>query len=236
MLYPLEPQENEPMESFIERYRAEYMDQIGSEEKLLALAYVNYGIPKISYKAAAAGIVKSSLALPQERTKGTLGGYASVFHYKDMVQDIILPGAFERTLQERVASGKCPLMIRHTSEGGDAFDVIGVMDASESHEDDVGLFASFKMFASEKAIAAIDYCKKALDLQSPSGLSVEFVPILAEKNVYGGMTFKEVKLIQVTLTPTPCNELACVTTVKTTVTNKASKMRARLCKALLVSK
>jgi HK97 family phage prohead protease len=72
------------------------------------------------------------------------------------------------------------------------------------------------MLDTPDAAAAYERCVKSLSIGSPMGLSVGFLAEdgAYEKNANGGHTFRECKLIEVTLTPVPCNELCGVQAVK----------------------
>lgn len=43
--------------------------------------------------------------------EGTFEGYGSVFHVKDSYGDVVMPGAFKRTLAEAVSKGRTPAML-----------------------------------------------------------------------------------------------------------------------------
>jgi HK97 family phage prohead protease len=231
------PNEGEDMAAFIARFMgspemtAEYPDG----DQRLAVAYVAYGKEHLSYKNALFNPdvvrIKQSLCKVDAEDDGKeqansrrLRGYASVSEIQDLERDRIMPGAWQKTLSERVKSGKVPLMTKHVVSGGVAADTIGWM-TEESREDGIGLWADFVMLRSDLAAKAIDMCKTSLDLQKPVGLSVEFYPEKYDPNEFGGYDIHEAKLIQVTLTTTPCNELSGVYAVKTVPANVPAKTR-----------
>jgi len=146
---------------------------------------------------------------------GVIEGFASVFNNFDLDNDRMLPGAFTRTIHERVNQGKVPLMTRHVAHGGGTLDTIG--GAKSAHQDDFGMFATFDLFDTEKAQENRKTAKAATDAGFPFGLSVGFLPILGKfmENDRGGVDFAEVILLETTMHPTPSNELALVTGAKT---------------------
>jgi hypothetical protein len=75
----------------------------------------------------------TSLGLNVTEADGTFEGYASLFGKPDMADDIIMPGAFRRSLAERGASG-IRMLFQH-----DAHQPIGVW--TELREDARGLYA-----------------------------------------------------------------------------------------------
>jgi HK97 family phage prohead protease len=225
MLYNLEPESGESLEAFIDRFKSVYKDAALPDEHMTAIAYATFGKQYLSFKSASSTVKNLTSKVLSDNS--TMSGYSSVFEVKDLVGDIILPGAFSKTLGERVKSGKVPFMLKHIAEGGTVCDTIGSM-SDKSFEDDIGLFSVFNLFSVDKAVKAKKLAQDALDNYTPIGLSVEFVPIQFEPNEFGGLTYKEVKLIQVTLTPTPCNELACVTSIKGARPATAKRWRDRL--------
>jgi HK97 family phage prohead protease len=236
------PMDDETLEAYVARFMAdpamaaEYPD----EDQRVAVAYVQGGKKYLTYKNARLTRIKGTIARvtpiddeKDEPNSRHLRGYASVSEIQDLEHDRIIPGAWGKTLQERVASGKVPLMTKHLVSGGVAADTIGWMTA-ESKEDSIGLWADFVLLKSDLAIEMAKMCKDSLDLQKPVGLSVEFYPVKYEPNEFGGYDIQEAKLIQVTLTTAPCNELSGVYAVKT-ATKKVYRydLRAQLARAVL---
>lgn len=79
----------------------------------------------------------TSRGLNVTEADGTFEGYASLFSKPDMADDIIMPGAFKRSLAERDAAG-IRMLFQH-----DANQPIGVW--TELREDQRGLYAKGKL-------------------------------------------------------------------------------------------
>lgn len=215
------PTPGESLQQFIARAIADesMVSEFTDEGQRTAVAYVQWGRDKLTFKNLLPGktvirrkIVSTSV-MPGETSGKTLAGYASVHGVQDLEHDIMLPGCWTKTLDERVASGKVPLMTQHVATGGTVTDTIGWMQPS-SRDDSTGLWAEFLLVDTDQAKQCWELSAKSIETMTPMGLSVEFFPIKYEPNAFGGFTFAECKLIQVTLTPTPCNELSAVYVAK----------------------
>lgn len=135
---------------------------------------------------------------------GLFEGYASVFDVKDAGGDIVVAGAFRKSLKARGAKG-----IRMLADH-DPTKRIGVWD--DIQEDDHGLFVRGRLLL-EKAIgrdAHIDLKAGALD-----GLSIGYKPTLASHDGRRkARMLKEVDLREISLVGFPMLESARVTSVK----------------------
>lgn len=137
---------------------------------------------------------------------GRIEGFAAVFNNVDRQGDIIRPGAFSKTINERIASGKVVLMTRHFAYGGDTTDAIGLID--KAVETRKGLKISAKLFDDANSQAAREKLKAA---PNAWGMSVGFKTIRSADNrdKVGNVIGKElleVALYEVTLTLVPANE------------------------------
>ena len=142
---------------------------------------------------------------------GWLEGYASVFNVIDSYDEVVRPGAFVKTIAERVPAGKVKLMSLHMAFGGDTMEVIGTI--TEAREDARGLWIHAE-FAS--TANAQDARKLAVE-GHVSGLSIGYNAITAAPVTENGKTIvelTELRLLEVTLTARPANELALVTDAK----------------------
>jgi len=240
------PMDDETLEAYVARFMADptMASEYPDEDQRVAVAYVQGGKKYLTYKNAPANSdvlrVKDSLTKmvstdgdPDNAIARHLRGYASVSEIQDLEHDRIMRGAWEKTLQERVPGGKVPLMTKHLVSGGVAADTIGWMTC-DSKEDSIGLYADFALYKTDLAVEMAKMCKESLEMQKPVGLSVEFYPVKYEPNEFGGYDIQEAKLIQVTLTTAPCNELSGVYAVKTAY-KKAYRydLRANLARAVL---
>jgi len=142
---------------------------------------------------------------------GYLEGYAAYFNNIDHGDEVIRPGSFAKTM-ERITAKKVPLMGRHFADGGGGFDVIGVLTSgNEEPEKGLAIKADFgsddysQVFRSKVADGLI------------RGLSIGYIPVrygfLRQDNKMILEHF-EIKLMEVTVTPFPMNELAEITSAK----------------------
>ncbi len=140
---------------------------------------------------------------------GTISGWASVFNVIDHQDDIVVPGAFKKTISEWRASGRTiPLALdhEHTSEG-----IVGsITDLAETS---FGLKFGAKFSSVPRAQEART---KALE-KDLSGLSV-FGPVIErsfeERDGRSLRILRQVGLMEISLTGFPANDRAMVTTVK----------------------
>jgi len=171
---------------------------------------------KICHKDAVladgSAVAPFSLEAPEVATgAGYIEGYAAIFGNVDSQGEIIRKGAFSKTIRERVPAGKVKLMTLHLSKGGATQQVVGTV--TQAREDDRGLwihaeFASDPDSQGARAKAAEGHVR---------GLSIGYVPLSKMEILVDGevaMELKEIKLLEVTLTPFPANELAEVTSAK----------------------
>ncbi len=134
---------------------------------------------------------------------GIIEGYASVFNVVDNQNDVIVKGAFRRTIDALKRSGRrLPLTANH--EIG-AHGVIGSADVLE--EDSLGLYARFR-FSSDPDAQKLRTKAREGHL---TGLSIFGDAVRrGNRTIAGGLrsTIEEAKLLAVGLTPWPVNELA----------------------------
>jgi len=142
---------------------------------------------------------------------GWLEGYAAVFGNVDADGESVRRGAFAKTLRERLPAGRIALMIRHVRDGGDALEVVGRV--TRAVEDDVGLWIHADFGSDATSQAARGKVLEGL----VTGLSIGYVPLAGREVVIEGRRVRElteVKLLEVTLTAFPANDLAEVTAAK----------------------
>jgi len=159
------------------------------------------------------------VAKAQESEKsdaGWLEGYAATWDNIDLSGQVMVKGCFARSIKEAVAAGKIKLMSRHFKEGGDAFECIGTI--TEAKEDDVGLWirAEFAGTADAQSIRT-----KVVE-GHVKGLSVGFMPLRYEirntesedGSVRDVVAHLESKLVEVTTTVKPVNDMAEIVAAK----------------------
>lgn len=132
---------------------------------------------------------------------GTFTGYGSVFGVKDAYDEIVVPGAFSESIEQR----KPALLWQHRSG-----EPIGVYE--EVREDSVGLHLKGKL-ALKTTRGAEAY--ELLRMNALSGLSIGFVTREDSFDQKTGIrTLKKVDLWEVSLVTFPANDAARITGVK----------------------
>ena len=142
------------------------------------------------------------LALENVSEGGSFAGYARVFEVIDGHKDVILPGAFRRTIQDR--GSKIKLLWQHRMD-----EPIGVI--TELREDKRGLYVEGQLLLDvQRAQEAYALLKSgAID-----GLSIGYKVIDAEMNAEGVRLIKEVELFEISLVTFPANVHAGITKIK----------------------
>lgn len=138
---------------------------------------------------------------------GFIEGYASVFNNVDTGGDVVLPGAFKKTLKERLAKNFIKLVDSHNIHEGTSA-VIGVV--SEAKEDDTGLW--FKGRLSSVARAQDVRTKVREGILDSTSFGYDTVKASAGKD--GVNYLKELKLYEVSVVIWGMNPLASLTAVK----------------------
>ena len=132
---------------------------------------------------------------------GQVEGYASLFNVRDEGGDVVVPGAFRKTIDIR--AGRPLAMLREH----DPREVIGVWE--EMAEDDRGLRVRGKLFETQRGRDALTEIKgRALD-----GLSIGYSTIDAEQNGRSRM-LKELRLMEVSVVLFPMLRSAQIDAVK----------------------
>lgn len=137
---------------------------------------------------------------------GTFAGYGSIFGNKDSYGDVVMPGAFAKSLAEHRKRGSRPKMFwQH-----DAREPIGSwLDFSE---DGKGLYMEGRLNMDVQRGREAHSLLKAKDID---GLSIGYNTITAEPDEKAGvLRLKEVRLIEVSVVSLGANDRALVDTVK----------------------
>jgi Escherichia/Staphylococcus phage prohead protease len=144
---------------------------------------------------------------------GVFEGYASTFGNKDLDNDVIVKGAFKKTIA--LKKGKWPILWQHNS------DVPAGANIS-AEEDDHGLKVNGQLFLNmTSGKEAYEWVKGALAAELPVGLSIGYRVV--EKAVENGVRLlKEIALVEYSIVTFPANELAEVTTIKSVEDAKAA--------------
>ena len=132
---------------------------------------------------------------------GNFQGLASVYGNVDLGGDVVMPGAFTKTIQSR--GGEVPLLFAH-----DMKQPIGLGKLTDTA---AGLQIDGQL------VLSVGKAKEAYDLLKArvlKGLSIGYDTIKSDV-VNGIRRLQELKLFEVSLVTVPMNELATVSSVKT---------------------
>ncbi len=146
-----------------------------------------------------------------EGDAGWMEGHGAAFGNVDGQGERIKPGAFKKTIKERVPAGKVKLMVRHYAHGGDTLEVIGTV--TEAKEDDFGLW----IHAEFSATPIAQETRQKIVEGHVNGLSIGYIPKKWTDTEEGGKSVRdllEIMLLEVTVTTIPANELATITAAK----------------------
>lgn len=137
----------------------------------------------------------------------TIIGYGSIFGNVDRGGDIVLPGAFSKSLAAIAASAdtdKIVMLWQH-----DSHMPIGVWDSVE--EDEKGLKVSGTLAANvQKALEA----KELIKMGAIKGLSIGFRTVEAFNDTNGNRLIKEAELWEISVVTFPMNESATIDAIK----------------------
>ena len=144
-----------------------------------------------------------NLELKSIDLQGRFAGYASVFNIVDNQRDIILRGAFSRTVKGR--TGDIKLLWQHQQE-----EPIGVFE--HIAEDARGLYVEGQLLLNVQRAKEAHTLLKAGAL---SGLSIGYSPLRYTIDSKSGVrSISEVELWEISLVTFPANAAANVTVVK----------------------
>lgn len=140
------------------------------------------------------------LQVKEENGTRTVEGFASVFNNVDSYKDIVLPGAFAKSLKSR----KPAMLWQHRSD-----DVIGLWDDME--ERDKGLYVKGRILDTSMG----DDAYKLVKAGAVTGMSIGYSPKNYEIDEKKGVRkLLELELYEVSLVTFPANEKAQITRVK----------------------
>jgi HK97 family phage prohead protease len=145
---------------------------------------------------------------------GEFSGYASVFGVKDSYQDIVMPGAFVKSLAQHAERGTSPALLwQHNSQ-----EPIGVWTRME--EDKKGLYVEGRLLVDDDPLARRAYAH--IKAGSVSGLSIGFRTIgeIYDQNL-GAMKLTEIELWETSIVTFPANVAARVESVRACDTIKS---------------
>tara|TARA_Y100001938_G_C8048448_1_gene410259 strand:- start:423 stop:1076 length:654 start_codon:yes stop_codon:yes gene_type:complete len=139
---------------------------------------------------------------------GEFEGYGSVFGVKDSYSDIVVKGAFQKSLDKHKEKGSLPALLwQHQMD-----EPIGVY--SEMKEDDNGLFVKGRLLIDDDPLAKRAHSH--LKAGSISGLSIGYsINDYEYDNQKDAFILKDLDLWEVSLVTFPANEEARISDVKT---------------------
>jgi HK97 family phage prohead protease len=147
-----------------------------------------------------------NLQLKELNAQGRFAGYASVFNLVDSQRDVILRGAFSRTLKGRTRDIK--FLWQHQQE-----EPIGGFD--RIFEDKRGLYVEGSLLLN---IRRAQEAHALLKAKAISGLSIGYSPVRYSTHPKTGVRMlKDIDLWEVSLVTFPANAAAGVTVVKTLI-------------------
>lgn len=144
-------------------------------------------------------------ALKNLQDTGTFSGYASIYNIHDTQQDIVKPGAFDRTLKDHTAQGRWPKMLwQH-----DPAQPIGLWTNMRS--DAQGLLVEGRLFLNlQKGHEAYTLLKEGV----VDGLSIGYATARSHRQGKHRI-LEDVTLYEISLVTFPANESARILHVKT---------------------
>jgi len=144
---------------------------------------------------------------------GEIQGYLASYGNIDRGGERIFIGAFAKSIKEKVAAGKIPLMSKHLAHGGGVEDVIGVIKEAEERPKGLWIRAVFAKDEKSQSIRT-----KIMD-GMVWGLSVGYRMIKwdDERDMRTGrriLNLRELALVEGTVTVNPMNEEAVILAAK----------------------
>jgi uncharacterized protein len=136
---------------------------------------------------------------------GAVEGYGSVFGVRDSYGDVIVPGAFAKSLAEHKASKTNPAMLWQHNPG----EPVGVWDAVEEDAKGLKLKGRIALDTTRGREAHVLMKMKALN-----GLSIGFVATEKDYDKDGNRLLTGIDLWEVSLVTFPANTAARITSVK----------------------
>lgn len=147
--------------------------------------------------------------------EGKFTGYGSVFGNIDLHRDVIMPGAFAKSLDNHKSRGTLPAMLwQHSMR-----DVVGIYEAMD--EDAHGLKLAGELFIKD-SIPEADKAYTLMRRKAITGMSIGFnIPKGGEEynkelNIW---EIKEVDLVEVSIVTWPANPEAQIESVKSALQN-----------------
>jgi HK97 family phage prohead protease len=140
---------------------------------------------------------------------GSFSGYASVFGNRDLDDDIVVKGAFKRTID--ASGGVVPILWQHDTKNPIGWNVTAA-------EDDHGLKVDGQLLLEDSwAKKALEWMKLGLKLGGKVGLSIGY-EVIQKATDKGVRYLKELKLMEYSIVTFAANTAAMATEAKGLVT------------------
>lgn len=157
---------------------------------------------------------------------GEISGYASIFGEEDRINDIVMPGAFSKSLKEKRAT-RLPMLVGHVQR-------IPVGVWTEIVEDRKGLRVKGKIDIESPDGGQLH---RVLKMGAEIGISIGYRSIVHEYQTDKGTNdtkriLKQVDLYEISLVTIPCCDGARVTSVKSVPQETPEETAARAALAL----
>lgn len=154
-------------------------------------------------------MLKKTCALSElkmlEDGHGGISGYGSTFGNADRVGDVIVKGAFSKSLDRFKSDGF--IAIGHDWVG------LPVGSITDAYEDAKGLYIEGEFHSTDEAQAARKWVRERMDRKKSVGLSIGFNLIDSERTK-DGRILKEIEIFECSVVTVPCNPQAEVITAK----------------------
>lgn len=139
--------------------------------------------------------------------KGAFSGYGSVFGNVDSYNEVVAPGAFEKSLSDLASKGRSlPVLWQHRTD-----EPIGSWTSLK--EDDHGLFGDGELWLDDAPYARIAY--RGMKAQAITGLSIGYYVLDDSYNEKTRIrTLNELELVEVSIVTVPANDEARVDLIK----------------------
>lgn len=139
--------------------------------------------------------------------KGYFEGYGAVFSNTDSKKDIIIPGAFKKSLLAFEKKNETPMMLWNHNDD----EPIG--DWMEMKEDDHGLLVKGQLWLGQGIVNA-ERAYKVMTGRGKKGLSIGYKTLQSDRDKEGRRLLKELDLHEVSPVTFPMNSEATVRLVK----------------------
>jgi len=136
---------------------------------------------------------------------GSFSGYASTFNDKDRAGEIVVKGAFKKSLEAFKRDGFIAV--------GHDWDGLPVATLEDAYEDEKGLFIKCVYHSTPEAQAARTVAKERKERGKSVGLSIGY-SVKDSEPTSKGLLLKEIELFEVSLVTVPCNPNANATRAK----------------------